>query len=151
MFLMYVDESGDIGLQNSPTRYFVLTGLVVHELRWAEHLEKLLAFRRRMRTAFNLPLRDEIHSAHLINKPGPLVFIKRNDRLSIIRFFAKEIGSLGDLGIINVVVDKHGKAADYDVCASAWRALIQRFSITMRYRVFRSIPRSRALSCCCTG
>ena len=34
MFLMYVDESGDCGLQNSPTRYLVLTGLVIHELRW---------------------------------------------------------------------------------------------------------------------
>jgi hypothetical protein len=58
-------------------------GLVVHELRWTEHLEKLLAFRRRMKAAFNLPFRAEIHSAHLINKPGPLVAIKRNDRLSM--------------------------------------------------------------------
>ena len=33
MYLMYVDESGDSGLVNSPTRYFVLTGMVVHELR----------------------------------------------------------------------------------------------------------------------
>jgi hypothetical protein len=29
---MYVGESGDSGLQGSPVRYFVLTGLVVHEL-----------------------------------------------------------------------------------------------------------------------
>jgi hypothetical protein len=28
MFLMYVDESGDPGLINSPTRYYVLSGLV---------------------------------------------------------------------------------------------------------------------------
>ena len=89
-----------------------------------------------MKTAFNLPLRAEIHSAHLINKPGPLVSIKRNDRLSIIRFFAKEIGNMGDLSIINVAVDKQGKAADYDVCMNAWRALIQRFSNTMRHRNF---------------
>ena len=79
---------------------------------------------------------SEIHAAHLINRPGELVSIKRNDRLSIIRFFAKEIGSLGDLSIINVVVDKQGKAADYDVCTNAWRALIQRFSNTMRHRNF---------------
>jgi len=33
---MYVDESGDSGLPSdgSPTRYFCLSGLVVHELRW---------------------------------------------------------------------------------------------------------------------
>ena len=91
---------------------------------------------------------SEIHAAHLINRPGELVSIKRNDRLSIIRFFAKEIGSLGDLSIINVVVDKQGKAADYDVCTNAWRALIQRFSNTMRHRNFfgpRECGRQRTL------
>jgi Protein of unknown function (DUF3800) len=36
MYLMYVDESGDPGLNNSPTRYFTLTGMVVHEQRWHE-------------------------------------------------------------------------------------------------------------------
>ncbi|MBK7203929.1 MAG: DUF3800 domain-containing protein [Anaerolineae bacterium] len=30
MYLMYVDESGDCGLTNSPTRYFVLTGLILN-------------------------------------------------------------------------------------------------------------------------
>jgi len=34
MFLMYVDESGDTGLTNSPVDYFVLSGLIIHELRW---------------------------------------------------------------------------------------------------------------------
>lgn len=31
MYFMYVDESGDPGMLVSPTRYFVLSGLVVHE------------------------------------------------------------------------------------------------------------------------
>jgi hypothetical protein len=42
MYFMYVDESGDCGLNNSPTKYFVLTGLVIHELRWKQCLESLL-------------------------------------------------------------------------------------------------------------
>ena len=42
MYLMYVDESGDIGLVNSPTRYFVLVGLVLHELRWQQTREALV-------------------------------------------------------------------------------------------------------------
>lgn len=33
MYLMYVDESGDSGLLGSPTRYFVVSGIVLHELR----------------------------------------------------------------------------------------------------------------------
>ncbi len=54
MYLMYVDESGDIGLHNSPTRYFVLSGLVVHELRWQDTLDQFIDFRHRMRRQFTL-------------------------------------------------------------------------------------------------
>ena len=49
MYLMYVDESGDTGLANSPTRYFVLSGIVVHESRWREFINALVAFRRTLR------------------------------------------------------------------------------------------------------
>ncbi len=136
MYLLYIDESGDSGLQNSPTRYFTLTGLAVHELRWNEYLDRIVAFRTRMRNKFGLLLREEIHSARLINKPGSLSHIRRNDRLTIIRNFANEIATMPDLSIINVVVDKHGKPPTYDVIDMAWRALIQRFSNTMSHRNF---------------
>lgn len=131
MYLMYVDESGDCGLTGSPTRYFTLTGLVVHELRWNEYLDRIIVYRKRMRNKFGLLLRDEIHSARLINRPGALKRIRRNDRLTIIRNFANEIGSMPELSIINVVVDKYGKSPTYDVIDMAWKSLIQRFSNTM--------------------
>jgi hypothetical protein len=63
MYMMYVDESGDCGLVNSPTRFFVLTGLVLHELRWRDYPEQLIAFRRRIRHQFGLRLREELHAA----------------------------------------------------------------------------------------
>lgn len=139
MFLMYVDESGDPGLlqANSPTRYFTLTGLIVHELRWQQSLDQLIAFRRRMNGAFGLHLREELHAARLINNPGPLVRIRRNDRLTIIRHFANELARLPDVNIINIVVDKTNKPANYDVFSTAWKALIQRFQNTMSYHNFR--------------
>ena len=133
---MYVDESGDSGLTRSPTRYFVLSGLVVHELRWNETLDQLIAFRRRMRQSFGLLMREEIHSAHLINRPADLVRIPRNKRLTIIRAFVNEVSALPEVSIINVVVDKQGKPPEFDVMARAWEALIQRFSNTMRHRNF---------------
>lgn len=34
MHLMYVDESGDTGVTNSPTKHFALSSLIVHELHW---------------------------------------------------------------------------------------------------------------------
>lgn len=131
MYLMYVDESGDCGLQNSPTRYFVLSGLVIHELRWQTYLNQFIAFRQRLRQQFGLRLREEMHAAAMISSPGPLVRIKRYDRLAIIRAFADELAAMADANLINIVVDKQGKGPDYDVFDMAWRVLIQRFENTM--------------------
>jgi hypothetical protein len=136
MYLMYVDESGDSGLVDSPTGYFVLSGLVVHESRWEDTLDRMVAFRRRMRTSFGLLMRDEIHASRFINHPGELVRIKRNIRLSILKFLADELAGMSDLRLINVVVDKANRPAGYDVFGSAWQALLQRFENTMRFRNF---------------
>lgn len=136
MYLLYVDESGDSGMINSPTRYFVLTGLVIHELRWQTNLEQIVSFRGRMRDEFGLRVREEIHAAAMINKPGPLARIRRNDRLTIVRGFANELATMKDLNIINVVVDKQGKAADYDPFTMAWKVLTQRFENTLSHRNF---------------
>jgi hypothetical protein len=141
MFLMYVDESGDPGLVSSPTRYYVLSGLVLHELRWRPVLERLLEFRRGLRAQYGLKLREELHAAAMINKPGPLVRIKRHDRLAILRDFADALASVPELNVINVVVDKERKPAGYDVFENAWKILIQRFEDTIHHRNFRG-PRN---------
>lgn len=133
---MYVDESGDCGLVNSPSEHFVLTGLVIHESCWMPALERLIAFRRRMKTAFGLKLREEIHTSALITSPGDLARIKKFDRLSIIRHYADELASNDDYRIINIVVKKRGKKSDYDVFGTAWQRLIQRFENTLKYRNF---------------
>ena len=112
MYLMYVDESGDCGLTNSPTRYFVLTGLVVHELRWQTYLDRLIAFRQQMKQHFGLRLREELHASAMVNHPGSLVRIKRHDRLAILRAVADELAAMTDLNLVNIVVGKQGKPDD---------------------------------------
>jgi hypothetical protein len=136
MYLMYVDESGDTGLKNSPTTHFVLTGLVVHELRWRTSLEHLIRFRRDLRMRFGLKLREEFHTAALITGPGPLARIKKHDRLAMIRSFADTLAGMRELSLLNVVVDKRDKLDKYDVFEMAWKVLIQRFENTMMYRNF---------------
>jgi hypothetical protein len=131
MHLMYVDASGDPGLFNSPTRYFALTGIAVHELRWQQYLDQMIAFRQRMRSAFGLKLREEIHAAAMINSPGPLIRISRNDRLTILRMLADELAGMADISVLKVVVDKQGTGPPYDVFVMAWKALLQRFENTM--------------------
>jgi hypothetical protein len=136
MYLMYVDESGDSGTAGSPTRYFILTGLVLHELRWHEALNRLVAFRHRMRSKFGLLMREEIHAGKMLTHPGSLVRIRKNDRLTIIRNLIDELAGMNFLSIINVRVDKSGKPADYDPFERAWQALIQRFENTLNHRNF---------------
>ena len=130
MYLMYVDESGDTGLINSPTKYFILSGLVVHELRWRDCLTRLYDFRKRITEHFDLRIREEIKACRMMSRPGELVRIKRNDRLTILRHFINEIAILPEISIINVVVNKEGKT-NLDIFEIAWRALIQRFENTI--------------------
>ncbi len=142
MYLMYVDESGDTGLDGSPTDHFVLTGFVVHEADWLDYLERLIAFRRRMGAAFGLPLRVELHASHLLTRPGALVSIAKNDRLNIIRAFAKEVARLAHARCICVHVDKTTKDPGYDVFERAWMVLIQHFSHSL---AFGTLPRGTGI------
>src|ERR1017187_1411275 len=122
MYLMYVDESGDIGLTRSPTRYFILCGLVFHELRWKMVLDELLALRHTFRSSFGLKVREELHASHLFNRPRELQRIPKHQRLEMLRRLADKLATMPDLSLINVVVDKTGKALTYDVFAAAWGA-----------------------------
>lgn len=134
MYLMYVDESGDSGIVNSPTRYFILSGLVFHELRWRTLLDDLISFRRHLRKTKGLRLRDEIHAAHFLNKNGAAIGIKRNDRVDILKQSIDWCANQNVCSIINVRVDKNLKTGH--IFEMAWTCLIQRFENTIRHRNF---------------
>jgi len=139
MFLMYVDESGDCGFLSagSPTKFYILSGMVLHELRWKEILEKCIDFRKRMRAKFNIPLREEIHAAEMISRRSKYMKkIRRNDRLAVLRHFIDEIATMREVNILNVVVDKQNKPADYDIFSMAWKAMLQRFENTIIHKNF---------------
>lgn len=136
MYMMYVDESGDAGLHNSPTQYFVLSGLVLHELSWQKALDELIDFRKKMQATFGLRIREEIHASAMINKPGDLMRIKRHNRLTILRLLADELASKSYFSCINIVVDKQDKAQGYDPFVTAWKVLFQRFENTIRHQNF---------------
>jgi len=140
MFLMYVDESGDVGkTPGSPTRFFVLSAIVVHELRWRQTLSELVAFRRMLRDRKGLKLRDEIHCNEMINRPGELVRIKRNDRLDIIKKCIDWVEAQPYLNVFHVVLDKQGRTDD--LFEFAWNTLLMRFENTIRHANF-SGPRN---------
>ena len=135
MYLMYVDESGDTGMANSPTRYFALSGLTVHESRWRDLLNQLVAFRRTMKAVHGLPLRTEIHASHYI-RSAPVEGMAKYVRLAIMRQFLDELAKIPYISMTHVIVDKHGKPDGYNAFDTAWQALIQRFDNTIGYGNF---------------
>lgn len=136
MYLVYIDESGDTGGVNSPTRYFVLSAIVVHETKWKSVLEQLITFRLRIRSTFGLLLKEELHAGAMLTRPGDLVRIRKNDRLTIIRKMLDELASIADIRVVSVCIDKHGKPLGYDVFENAWRVLLQRIENTLTHRNF---------------
>ena len=63
MYLMYVDESGDTGRDKSPTRYFILSAIFVHESSWTPLLKDLNIFRKHLKNKYGLLKREEIHAS----------------------------------------------------------------------------------------
>jgi hypothetical protein len=131
---MYVDESGDTGLGNSPTTYFALSGVIVHESRWREFLNQLISFRKTLRGVYSLPVRAEIHASEFINGRVRAVGganISRPDKLAILRNSLDEIAKMNFIRITNVILNKTSRSAPFDVFDFAWRILFQRFENTM--------------------
>jgi hypothetical protein len=132
---MYVDESGDSGLVDSPTSHFALSGLVIHESKWRDFVATIVAFRKTLKAVYDLPLRTELHASQLIRSP-PVTGMARHVRLAILRNFIDELAKIEFISITNVIVDKANKPADYDVFTKAWQALFQRFENTLKYGNF---------------
>jgi len=134
MYLMYVDESGDTGLKGSLTNYFALSGIVIHETRWREFLNQLIAFRKTLRSAYGLPLRTEIHAAEFIGSRVQAVggsYLERYNRLAVLRNTLDELTKMSFISITNVILDKTTKPATYDVFSAACGTLFQRFENTL--------------------
>jgi hypothetical protein len=135
MYIMYVDESGDSGLIGSPTQYFSLTGITVHESRWRDFHTQLVAFRKTMRDVHGLPVRSEVHASEYVRSP-PIDGMAKHVRMTILRQYLDELAKMNFISITGVVVDKQGKPEGYDVFTSAWQTLFQRFENTIGYGNF---------------
>ena len=56
----------------------------------------------------------------------------RHVRLAILRNLLDELAQMNFISVTNVIVQKAGKPAGYDVFENAWRALFQRFENTLK-------------------
>jgi len=105
MYLMYIDESGDTGKVNSPTRYFVLSAIVLHEDKWLDVLDDLILFRRQLKNRYGLRMKEEIHAAEWLNKnPQLRANILKHDRLDILKKSLKWLNQRNDISIFSVTM-----------------------------------------------
>lgn len=137
MYLMYVDESGDIGINKSPTQYYILSSLIFHEWYWNKILDDLLKFRKHLKGSKGLKIREEIHSVNFLCRPKELIRIKRNDRVDILKQCIDWAANYKNIfRVISIVVDKSNKANQEIVFQYAWERLIQRFENTIKKNNF---------------
>lgn len=134
MYLLYVDESGDPGIINSPTQYFLLSGIVFHELRWNSIIDGLVDLRKFFKAQYGLKLNEEVHASNFINDPMKVLRIPRHIRLQILKQSIHWLSLQQDINIITVRIDKTNRAND--VFNFAWEKLFQRFENTIHRKNF---------------
>lgn len=139
MYLMYVDECGDSGMKQSSSRYFILSGMVVHEAYWTETLEQVHAMRIDLESRYGFEVMRELHAGEMLGRTTKQYRdIGKLDRVMMFRDVLSAEASMDKVRVINVVVDKQGKRYGFDVFGTAWDTIINRFENTIEHGNFPS-------------
>ena len=128
MYLTYFDESGDTGVVNSPTAWFVLNAVLVHETAWLGTLDALRAFRRGLRTKYGIPVQNEIKALDFRYGRGPFtgLHVSRKQRFDIYRQFMEFEATL-KVRTFSVAIGKAGASArGWEPRTVAWQLAIER-------------------------
>lgn len=134
MYIMYVDESGDPGPINSPTKHFYLSAIIVHEAYWLNMLDDLIIFKKSLNVRYKLLFKEEIHaSVFLGGRQTTRHKINRYDKLDLLKKCLDWLGARTDISIMTVKVDK---SVNKDPFERAWQLLLQRFENTLLHKNF---------------
>ena len=126
--IVYCDETGDDGLDNSPTELFVLTSLSIPSYKWQDCFDTIKTFRKRLKEQYGFYTTQEMHTKNFVQNKNPYRDYGWNDdiRRDILRQYAIMIASL-DVSVINVIIDKSKiERSDYNVLENALKYNIQR-------------------------
>lgn len=135
---MYVDESGDPGINTYASKHFLLNGLIVSQDDWQKYLQRLKAFRKSLKDIYGLNQRTEIHASELIriNKLDSYKKIRKKNRIKILELYSEQIPVIFDKAkVISIFFDKSFLTEEQDVQEIAWNRLIQRFDNYLKMNV----------------
>jgi hypothetical protein len=131
MYLAYLDESGDAGVHNSPTQFFVLSCVLVHESSWLQTLDAVVSLRRDLRVVHNIPTRPELKGRHFRKGRGPLARLgwSLNDRMQLLRELLQAIGANVPVRVFAVAINKQpADALGWNPWTAAWTFALQRIN-----------------------
>lgn len=134
MYILYVDESGDPGKHKHSSPHFILSGLIISQDNWSNHLEKLKIFRKSIYTKYGLNQRTEIHASELIriNKEKDYQKIRKSNRINILKDYATQIPVIfNNAKVINICI-KIEEHPNNDIFNLAWSRLLQRYDTYLK-------------------
>ncbi|OGO48386.1 MAG: hypothetical protein A2W34_07890 [Chloroflexi bacterium RBG_16_64_32] len=135
MYLAYTDESGDSGFTNSPTTFFVISCLLVHETQWLRTLDALVELRQALARRHGIPARAELKSEYFIYGRGPIADLNWS-RARRMGLFESLLDFEVDLDVTNFAVamakDRIVARATNDPREVAWRFISQRIDTFCR-------------------
>src|SRR5437764_852644 len=133
MYLFYFDESGDSGhpaLVNTPTKYFVLCCVTIHQDKWRAGLDKLIELRSNMRRHYCLRVRGEVKATDFHRGRGAFagLGIEEPRRLALYRRIMRyQREDLPYIKVFAVAINKGLiKKHDCDIRTTAWQYALQR-------------------------
>lgn len=137
MLLAYVDESGNTGdVDKGGSLTYTLGCVLVDADDWPESFNKLLAFRRRVRDKFDIPMRVELKANYLLRNSGSIRDLKLGPPARHLIYRA-HMRILNDLRakVFGIVIDKRAtRAVPDDVFELAWETLLQRLERASYYQ-----------------
>lgn len=127
-----MDESGDPGVQNSPTLAYVVSAVLVTDRAWSSTLDDLVNFRRWVRTNFGLRMRAEVKANELVKGSGPWKGIGDLRRKDLFRAFLRLQAKTGTIQTFAVVIVKASRASTDEVREWAWENALNRLEVFSR-------------------
>ena len=128
MYFAYFDESGDSGVTDSPTAWFVLNGVLVRETVWLATLNSLITLRKSLRDRHGIAPRDELKGSHFRNGKGAFrgLGISRQARMDIYEDVLQFESQL-DIKTFSIAIHKSRAAGKgWDARNAAWTFALQR-------------------------
>jgi hypothetical protein len=124
-YYVYVDDSGH------PEYSFALGAVLVPTPQWNEVLDRLIAFRRRLRDSHGFPARAELHAKDFAPGTGPwlaLPKVRARTRWGLYKAALRELHAMAPVvrAVGIVVPDLHDPRLHADARLEAWTILLQR-------------------------